>query len=99
MEATAWSSGGGIFGIRVGIPNRDKYFVRSWNLIEVEVDGHFFKFRLTPGFWNQCPEFRDAGNTTIRDWLQRHHTIDWPSRQPPRFQLHPLGGARFRLGA
>ncbi len=97
MEASAWSSGGGTFGIRVGMPNRDRHFDRSWEQIKVEIDGQFHTFALTPCFWNKCPEFRDSGSTIIRDWLHRHHTLDWPTGEPPRFQLLPLGGGRFRL--
>jgi hypothetical protein len=97
VEASAWSSGGGTFGIRVGMRNRDRLFDRSWSQIEVEIDGQFQTFVLTPGFWNKCPEFRDSGGTVIRDWLRQLHTLDWPSGEPPRFQLLPLGGGRFRL--
>ncbi len=97
MEASAWSSGSGTFGIRVGFPNRTLHFDRLWTEIEVEIDGQPHRFALTPGFWNKCPEFRDSGSTAIRDWLRRHHTLDWPTGQPPRFQLVPLGEGRFRL--
>lgn len=97
MEATGWSSGSGTFGIRVGMSNRDKHFLRSWTRIEVEIDGQVCEFKLTPGFWNKCPEFRDSGSTVIRDWLQRQHMTKWPSGRPPRFQLEPLGDGRFRL--
>jgi hypothetical protein len=97
MEARAWSNGSGTFGIHVGIANRDLHFDRTWNEIEVEIDGRPHRFRLTRGFWNQCPEFRDSGGTAIRDWLRRHHTLTWPRRRPPRFQLLPLGEGRFRL--
>lgn len=99
MEASAWSSSRGTFGIRVGIKNRDRHFKRSWTEIEVEIDGHSYRFSLTPGFWNKCPEFRDSGTAVIREWLQRHHTLKWPTGHPPRFQLFPLGGGRFRLVA
>lgn len=97
MEVSAWSSGGGTFGIRVGLPNRNTYFDRSWSEIEVEIDGQFYRFALTPGFWKQCPEFRDSGGTVIRDWLQQHHMLDWPTGEPPRFQLLSLRDGRFRL--
>jgi hypothetical protein len=97
MQASAWNDGGSTYGIRVGIANRDAHFDRTWTEIEVEVDGQFRRFALTPGFWNKCPEFRDSGGTVIRDWLRQHHTLDWPAREPPRFQLLPLGGNRFRL--
>lgn len=97
MEASAWSSGGGTYGVRVGVANRDRYFEPSWAEIEVEIDGQPHRFALTPGFWNKCPEFRDSGGTAIRDWLRQHHTLDWPKGEPPRFQLKPLGGNRFTL--
>ncbi len=97
MEAAAWSSGSGTFGIRVGAPNRALHFDRSWSEIEVEVEGRTHHFALTPGFWKKCPEFRDSGTTVIRDWLTQHYTTDWPTGHPPRVQLQPLGGNRFRL--
>jgi len=97
MEVKAWSNGKGTFGIRVGTDNRNRYFKPYWTEIEVEIEGKAHSFRLTPGFWKKCPEFRDSGVMIIRDWLQRHYTLDWPSRQPPHFQLLPLGGAHFRL--
>jgi hypothetical protein len=97
MEVSAWSSGSSTFGIRVGIPNRNLHFDRAWKEIEVEIDGRPHRFALTAGFWNRCPEFRDSGGTVIRDWLLLHHTLDWPAGEPPRFQLLPLGGCRFRV--
>lgn len=97
MEVSAWSSGSSTFGIRVGIPNRNQHFHRSWTEIEVEIDGKPHRFALTPGFWNKCPEFRDAGGTVIRDWLLRHNALEWTAGEPPRFQLLPLGAGRFRL--
>lgn len=97
MEVSAWSSGSGTFGIRVGTPNREQYFNRSWTEIKVEIDGDTHRFSLTSGFWNKCPEFRDTGSEVIQEWLQRHYTIKWPKGYPPRFQLLSLGAARFRL--
>lgn len=97
MQASAWNNGGNTYGIRVGAANRDAHFERAWTEIEVEIDGQFHRFDLTPNFWTTCPEFRDSGGTVIRDWLRRHHTTDWPSGDPPRFELLPLGGNRFRL--
>ena len=80
MEASAWFGGRkkgshapdvGTFGIRVGIPNRQRYFDPSWTEIEVEMDGHAEVFQLTSGFWRNCPEFRDSGSPRIREWLRR----------------------------
>lgn len=97
METTAWSNGHGVFGIRVGTKNRERYFSRLDSIITVEIDGNLHEFTLTPGFWKKCPEIRDSGRKAIRNWLERHHTTDWPTGRPPRFSLHYLSRAHFRL--
>jgi hypothetical protein len=97
MQASVWANGNGIYGIRVGLPNRDEHFDRSWTEIEVEVDGQFHRFPLTDSFWAHCPEVRDSGGVVIREWLRRHRALDWPRGNPPRVELLPLGGNRFRL--
>jgi hypothetical protein len=97
MQASAWNDGANTYGIRVGIPNRDAYFQRGWSEIEVEMDGRLHRFRLTPGFWHKCPEFRDRGTPVIREWLWRHYTLPWPRGKPHPVQLIPLDGCRFRL--
>lgn len=97
MQGSAWRSGnqpGSSYGISVGTINRDKFFNRTWDYIDVEMDGALQRLSLTPGFWRHCPEFRDP---RIRDWLRRHRTLDWPKGQPPRVELMPLGGRGFRL--
>lgn len=97
MWASAWNDGKSTYGIRVGMPNRDKYFDPTWKGIDVEIEGKFHHFALTAGFWNHCPEFRDRGSSVIRDWLKANYTLDWPAGSPPRFELRSLGGNRFRL--
>lgn len=94
MKVTAWNGGNSTYGIRVGFPNRTQYFEPTWTEIEVEVDGQTHHFSLTPGFWNHCPEFRSP---IIREWLRGQDLLTWPRSQPPVFELHPLGGNRFRL--
>lgn len=102
MEASAWKGGKSTtstYGIRVGVQNRDTYFDPTWTTIEIEVDGVFHTFQITPGFWRRCPEFRDSGSPVIRGWLNRHYTLTWPRGEPPRVELIPLGDGRFRLGS
>ena len=84
MEVSAWTNGGGTYGIRVGFPNRDEFFDKGWAEIEVEIDGRPHHFRLTDGFWNRCPEFRDSGGTAIRDWLRRHRALSVPGARSGR---------------
>ena len=97
MRVKAWSNGKGVYGIRVGAQNRAEFFNANWEEIEVEVEGVVRRFRLTGGFWRDCPEFRDRGAPIIREWLRRHRTLNWPRRNPPEVELIPLVGNRFRL--
>jgi hypothetical protein len=97
MQATAWSNGGGTYGIRVGFSNRQKFFDRGWTGIEIEIDGEVHQFATQGGFWRQCPEIRDTGEPVIREWLRQHRTLKWRKGDPPRMELVPLGENRFRL--
>ena len=97
MRAKAWSNGKGVYGIRVGTQNRTEFFDKSWREIEVEIEGEVRRFRLTGGFWRDCPEFRDRGAPVIREWLRQYRTLEWPEREPPEVELIALGGNRFQL--
>jgi hypothetical protein len=98
MEARAWRGGNDkTYGIRVGVSNRDRFFDRSWTEIEVEIDSKTHRFNLTPGFWRDCPEFRDRGTPILREWLRTHRTLDWEKGHPPSVSLIPAGANRFRL--
>jgi hypothetical protein len=97
MNASAWSNGAGLYGIRVGVANRDAYFNRSWTEIAVELDGLWHMFAVTGGFWNDCPEFRDRDGI-ISSWLVKHYgSLDWPTGHPWEVVLMPLSGNGFRL--
>ena len=92
MIVSAWL--GGTYGIRVGKENAQKWFSKEWANIEVEIDGHFHTFSLTPTFWTTCPEFRGG---IIHRWLEKQGLLSWPKRNPPKFELIPLDGNKFRL--
>jgi hypothetical protein len=98
MIVSAWTNGGGrTYGIRIGVDNRQRFFDCAWDWIEVEIDGNPYKFQLTPGFWNHCPELRDSGRPVIQDWLRRNYKIPWEECKPPRFTLEVVGNRCFRL--
>lgn len=100
MQASAWSGGSKrypVYGIRVGAKNRDAHFESEWSEVTVLINGSEETFRLTPGFWNKCPEIRDNKHRAMRRWLDTHYGLPWPYKKPPRFQLIPLGSNRFEL--
>ena len=91
---SAWSGGNGTYGLRVGRENRDRYFDRRWDEIQLEIDDKNHRLRITAGFWNQCPEIRSP---VVRTWLRRHRTLEWPRGRPPKMELVHLGENRFML--
>lgn len=94
MEATAWK--GGTYGVRVGSRNAERYFAREWTFVDVELDGKYYRVSLSDSFWRKCPELRAAA---FGDWLQRHGLRSWEKGKPPRLELIPVEGNRFRLNA
>lgn len=98
MDATVWAgTGKKQLGIRVGAANRFRYFSPSWSQVLVEMDGQLRYFDLNPGFWKDCPEFRDGRDKHIATWLGKHALLEWPKGCPPHVVLEPLGGSLFRL--
>lgn len=95
MDATVWAgTGKKQLGIRVGATNRTRYFSTSWQQVVVEMDGQLRHFKLNPGFWKDCPEFRDGH---VKAWLSKHGLLEWPKGRPPGVVLEPLGGSLFLL--
>jgi hypothetical protein len=98
MDATVWAgTGKKQLGIRVGAINRERFFSKSWKQVVVEMDGQLRNFNLSPGFWKDCPEFRDGPDGYIKAWLHKHVLLEWPKGHPPHVVLEPLGGSLFRL--
>ena len=92
MDAKAWR--GGACGIRVGRRNAQKYFSKKWPNVQVEMNGQLHSFKLSETFWTTCPEFRGI---VIEDWFKGQGLAPWPKGQPPKVELTPLGGNRFRV--
>jgi hypothetical protein len=94
MQASAWK--GGTYGIRVGSENADRYFAKEWKFVDVDLDGQYHRVRLRGTFWGKCPELRGAA---FGDWLLQHGLVPWPRGNPPRLELIPVEGNKFRLHA
>jgi hypothetical protein len=101
MEATAWKGQSFEYpnriryGLRVGAPNRDRYFERSWSSVCVDFpNGRIVEIRLLGGFWNRCPELR---HEAFGAWYQELGVLPWRNGHPPKFILERVGVGRFRL--
>jgi hypothetical protein len=94
LSSTAAWSANKSYGIRIGKPNRDRYFDRSWPSVKVEIDNVSFEFSLSPGFWRNCPEIRGK---PIAEWFRERGLVPWHKGRPPAFELIPLSENCFRL--
>ena len=94
MFVSAWKGGTEGYGVRVARSDVRKHFDSGWTDVQVEIDGSLYRFNLTGTFFTTCPELRGG---PIRDWLNDQGLIPWLKGRPPKFEMIPLEGARFRL--
>ena len=103
MIVTAWINGtafvsGAAYGVRLAAEDRDRYFQRDWETIELELGGYALVVKIDvakPSFWNStCSELI---HTEIGRWLIENGLESWQAGQPPKLSLKLIGGTRFRL--
>jgi hypothetical protein len=100
VRATGWKNGserasGAGYGLRLSVPNPKAAFSRAWQEVRIDLPtGQTIGVPLSPAFWRRCPELRSAA---IGKLMLDRGLAPWPYRQPPVFDLAPMGGNRFRL--
>jgi hypothetical protein len=102
MIVTAWKNGtpslsGAGYGVKLDADDRDRFFQRDWETIELEFEGypHVVKVNVAKqSFWNST--CRELIHSEIGRWLIDNGLDSWQMRQPPRLSLRFIGGNRFR---
>jgi hypothetical protein len=100
MQVTAWNNGtfkhsGAGYGFRFSLADRDHVFSPEWREVIIDLpDGTVVIARLSPSFWERCPEVRSAH---IGKWLREIGKAAWPAARPPIFQLRHLADNRFSI--
>lgn len=105
MIVTAWKNGtasasstSAEYGVRLDADDRDRYFRRDWETIELELQGYAQVVKVDvaePSFWNGgCRELIHA---EIGRWLVDNGLSSWDLGKPPKLALKFIGGSRFRL--
>lgn len=103
MIVTAWKNGtplksGAGYGVRLAADDRDRYFRKDWETIELELQGypHVVKVNVAkPSFWNS--KCRELIHSEIGRWLIDNGLDSWQLGKPPKLALKFIGGNRFRL--
>ncbi len=98
MIVTAWTNGSDAFGVKVSMPDRERFFSEQWTTVTVELEGLATEVEVNVGkksFWNLgCGELI---HREIGQWLRANRLVPWPYRRPPKLLLVPVEGSRFRL--
>ena len=101
MKVSGWSNStpndrtGTGYGIRVPYNDRDCYFQRYWDSVEVALDtGEVAEVSLPDKFWTTCPELKSSA---IGRWMLDLGVIPWTKGRPPQSDLEPIGDRRFPL--
>ncbi len=103
MRAVGWSNGapnnqtGAGYGIRVSRSDRERYFDATWPSVRLHIEEEIeASIDISPSFWKCCVELRSQ---MIGKWMLDRNLAPWPKREPPAFEMEPIGPATFTLRA
>ena len=96
MIVSAWHDGHGSYGLRIQEANVSLYFRPEWETVTVYLpdESEPVIMALTPSFWEGSPELRSP---RIKAFFVQYDLEQWEKKQPPKFELVPLGEGVFRL--
>jgi hypothetical protein len=103
MIATAWNNGnhypsGAGYGLKLQVQDRDRYFLRSWKSVWLELEGYSQVVEVNvdkPSFWG--PDCRELISKHIGIWLIENNLAPWPKRKPPKLVLNHIAENRFTV--
>ena len=85
------------YGIRISKKDRDKYFRREWDFVEIELENsEVVRINLSNSFWKKCVELRSS---KIGKWMLERSYAPWPKDNPPKFELVQVSERRFKLSS
>jgi len=101
MLVSGWSKGnpnintGAGFGINIKEEDRDKFFSRNWNSVEIEIEDYkIITVSISREFWGRCSELRSKW---IGKWMIEKKVAPWPKFYPPKLRLEPIKEQIFEL--
>lgn len=100
---TAWNNGahhpsGAGYGLKISSDDRERWFKKEWNFIELELEGKPDPITVNiqkKSFWSKsCGELI---NKEIGLWFKEKGICPWPKGFPPKLLLEPISDNRFRI--
>lgn len=84
----------GITGLHIGVSNVRRYFPKTVDVIELQLDHLRIQCGLGPDFWQGQPEIYDP---RLCAWLESKHMRRSADRNPIPLALIPAGENSFRV--
>lgn len=94
MVVTTQNKGRTIKGLQVGAGNVRRYFPKSAQVIELQLDHLEIQCCLPPGFWLDQPVIHDP---RLGAWLESKQFHEKPGCNPVPLAMIPSGKNSFRL--
>jgi len=103
MNVTAWNNGaksksGSGYGFKISIEDRQRYFNKNWQTIDLFLPGLDKSISINiskHSFWNKT--CRELISQEIGKWLLSNGYAPWPKGHPPRFELQHISNNIFRV--
>jgi hypothetical protein len=94
----AYSSSGAGYGLKITVVDRDRYFHTDWEdvILELEEYPHLVEVNVKKeSFWG--PVCRELISKDIGVWMRENGLAPWPKGRPPKLEMQPIGGRRFKI--
>ena len=103
FTVTTWNNGspsktGAGYGLKISIPDRDKYFKKNSKSAVLHLAGNKLPISVNtdkPSFWS--PVCRELISKDIGAWLIENKMGKWKTGSPPKLTMISLGKNKFRL--
>lgn len=102
MIWTAWKNGKNSYGFKVFITDRDAYFDRNWQAVDIElpINKEVLLIRCNinkDSFWKAEKPCLELINKDIGYWFGSQQLYPWPKGKPPKFNAVKVGVRRFEV--
>ncbi|MBA4383443.1 MAG: hypothetical protein C0410_01780 [Anaerolinea sp.] len=103
MIVTAWNNGkhhrsGAGYGLKITIPDRDKYFKREWQYVIIRYSDSNQEAKVNiekQSFWGDA--CRELINIDIGKWFLQKSIAPWLKGSLPKLRLEPISDNVFLL--
>ena len=79
FECSIWQGPNFTRGIRIGFPNRNRFFSKSVDIVVLHIEGVRCLAQIKDSFWRKCPEIRvakdESGKNYLDSWIRNNNLL------------------------